>query len=364
MMNSGVFQQFGNLFELLKGGKIPMPTISTFAPDRCLPKGSLGEEIVKDQDYFSIEINELYLARDRLWWATYDPVVLIISEFVYGGERIIVPKVVGPSMIESQFGKLPLGIVLNDTRVVGPYPFRGDRIKITIVLYRVRHDSYARELLRLVEQVSSAVGVPADAGVLLKIGSTILDGIESLMGLGDTEPLVGHRIELDGNRLQGLRSSSTVLSTGGQDDLSTLWVDTGRLRTGTVGMSAAPFEAADYVLYTLQRQTSRGEEATLPFYGLYQQAMKSALLTDDNGESWKQAKASLLSLYQQMVVSPDITANEADRLFETYAAELKKKRANAELVSKMAIGDPVQGKAPLPAQRLRLNRAVSVLDLE
>jgi hypothetical protein len=359
LMSSSIFQQFDNLFDLMKGAKIALPTISAFAPERCLPKGSVGEEIVKDQDYFSIEINELYLARDRRWWATYDPVVLIISEFVYGSDRIVVPKVVGPAMIENQFGKLPLGIVLNDTRVVGPHPFRGDRIKITVVLYRVRHDTLARELLRLVEQISTAVGVPADAGALVKVGHAILDGIESLLGLGDTEPVVGHRIELDGNRLQGLRSSSTVLSSGAREDLSDLWVDSGRLFTGEVGKSATQYEAADYVLYTLQRHTSRGEEATLPFYGLYEQALKGALFADDNGESWKQAKASLLSLYQQMVMSPDLTGNEADSLFSKYANDLKAKRTIAENVQKMG----TKGAAPLSQQRQKLNQAVSILDL-
>jgi hypothetical protein len=360
LLTSGVFQQFDNLFQLLKGGKIPIPTIAAFASERCLPRGAVGEEIVRDQDYFSIEINELFLAEGRRWWANYDPAVLIVCEFVYGGDKMLVPMVVGPSMMENQFGKLPLGVVLQDTRVVGPYPFRGDRIKISVVLYRVRHDSAARELLRLVEQISTAIGVPADAGILMKMGQTILGGVESLMGLGDTEPVVGHRIELDGNRLQGLRSSATVLSSGDPQEIGGLWIDGGRLRTGEIGASKVPYDAADYVLYTLQRHTSRGEEATLPFYELYEQALKSAVLADDSGESWKQAKANLLSLYQQMVISPDITATEADQLFAKYTESLKAKRAIAENVRKMGAA-----KAPqLSDARQRLNRAVSVLDLE
>ncbi|MDI7865294.1 hypothetical protein MRS76_25705 [Rhizobiaceae bacterium n13] len=357
-MNPGVFQQFRNLFELLRGGKIPIPIISAFPPDHCLPTGSIGQEIVKDNDYFSILVNELFLAQDRQWWATYDPVVLVISEFIYDKDKIVVPKIVGPSMIESQFGKLPLGLVLNDTCVVGPYPFRGGRISISVVLYRVRHASYARELLRLVEQISGAIGVPADAGTLSKVGGMILDGMESLMGLGDTEPVVGHRIELDGNRLQGLRSSSTVLSTAEASDLPSLWVDAGRLRTGKVGEGTSSFTSADYVLYTVQKHESRGEERSLPFYELYEQALKSAAVLDENGESWKQAKMSLLSLYQQLIVSPDVTANEADILFDKFTEDLKKKKMYIEKARNL--GGEAEGH--VSKQGRKLSAAMSILD--
>lgn len=358
-MNPNIFQHLGKLFEALKHSRVSMPTISSFPPDKCLPSGTVGEEIVKNEDYFSLEINELYLAYDRRWWSTYDPAVLIITEFLYNKTITVVPKIVGPAMIGNTPGKLPLGVVLHDTRAVGPYPYRGGRISVTVVLYRVRHDSAARRLLHFVEQVSSAVGVPADYGTLTKVGHTILEGVESLMGMGETEPVAGHRVELDGERLQGLRSASTVLISANDQELNNLWVESGRLRTWAADKSEAPFEAADYVLYTLQRHSSRGDEMTLPFYTLYEQAIRSAMLADDEGESWKQAKASLLTLYQQMVVSPDITDREADRLFARYTEDLKEKREIARNIQKLGQGTPDRA----PADRRRLKQAVSVLDL-
>ena len=119
-------------------------------------------EIVRDRAYFKLYINELFLAEGRNWWATYDPVVLVITEFVYDKGRISVPMIVGPNMIQQKMGSLPHGVVLHDTRVAGPYPFRGGPVAVTVILYKVKHHDYARSLLRFVESVSSAVGVPAD----------------------------------------------------------------------------------------------------------------------------------------------------------------------------------------------------------
>src|SRR5262245_22267528 len=150
----------GGFVERMRASPMPLPTVSAIARDRCAPSGVAGREIVKDKAYFTVWLNELFLAEGRSWFATYDPVAFIVTEFNYNGNKVSVPLVVGPSLISAKNPGIPHGIVLRDTCVAGPYPFRGGNVAITVILYKVKRQDYARGLLQFVESLSSAVGMP------------------------------------------------------------------------------------------------------------------------------------------------------------------------------------------------------------
>lgn len=342
----------------LRSGALPLPTVASIPPTQCMPAGVVGREIVRDRAYFKLYINELFLAEGRSWWATYDPVVLVITEFVYDKGRISVPMIVGPSMIQQKMGSLPHGVVLHDTRVAGPYPFRGGPVAVTVILYKVKHHDYARGLLRFVEGVSSAVGVPADLGTLTKVGGAILDGFETLLDLGDTVPVAGHRIEIETSTMRGFVSSFSALISEGGVDVSRLRVQDGRLQVVGPNGDAKKYDAVDYVLYSIVGSDRHGEERTLPFYAVYDQAMTAALTDDEN--SWKRAKSTLLSLYQQMVLSADLTGDETDELIQKYRNDLQKRREDSKRISAMPLGEAPR---PRDARQDRLDKATSVLDL-
>jgi hypothetical protein len=355
---AGFMERMTGFAEKLRSGVLPLPTVASIPPTQCMPAGVVGREIVRDRAYFKLYVNELFLAKGRSWFAAYDPVVLVITEFVYDKGRLSVPMIVGPNMIQQKMGSLPHGFVLHDTRVAGPYPFRGGPVAVTVILYKVKHHDYARRLLRLVEGVSSAVGVPADLGTLTKVGGAILDGFEALLDLGDTVPVAGHRVEIETSTMRGFVSSFSALISEGGVDVSRLRVQDGRLQLAGPNGDGKKYDAADYVLYSIVGSDRHGEERTLPFYAVYDQAMTAALAGDEN--SWKRAKSTLLSLYQQMVLSADLTGDETDELIQRYRQDLEAGRKRSKDISAMPLG-----KAPQPrdARQDRLDRATSVLDL-
>jgi len=211
----------------LRSGRFPLPTIAALEASQCSPEGIAGREIERDRAYFSVEVKELFLSEGRKWYVTYNPAVLMIVEFIYGDKKISVPTLVGPNMIGQKSSQYPHGVVLENTLVAGPYPFRGGRVGITAIFYRARHHDHARGLLNFVEGVSSALGVPADMGTLAKIGGTVLDGLETLLKLGDAEPIAAHRIEFEGGSLQGFRSSFCALIASNDANPSLLRVQDG-----------------------------------------------------------------------------------------------------------------------------------------
>jgi hypothetical protein len=83
-----VIGTMGHWFQVLRAGTLPIPTAGSIAPERCFPAASVGKEIVKDESYFSIWLNEMFLCEGRRWWVEYDPLVFILAEilaeFLYG----------------------------------------------------------------------------------------------------------------------------------------------------------------------------------------------------------------------------------------------------------------------------------------
>jgi hypothetical protein len=359
-MASSFIDRMTDFTAWLRSGKFPLPTIAALGPSQCFPEGIAGREIEKDRAYFTVEVKQLFLSEGRKWYVTYNPAVLMIVEFIHGGKKISVPTLVGPNMIRQQGAQYPHGVVLENTLVAGPYPFRGGRVAITAVLYRARHHDYARALLNFVESASSALGVPAHIGTLSQIGGTVLDGLEILLKLGDAEPIAAHRIEFEGGSLQGFRSSFCALIADSEVDPSLLRVDEGRhLKVAPTNGQASRFDKADYVLYSVNRRDRRGETSTLPFATLQDQAKSAALSGEESG--WKRAKATLMALYQQMVLCPDLIAEEADEILEACKSDLLKyKKQSEDFAALSQEGDMRRDRSPVDR---RLAAAASLMDL-
>lgn len=356
---AAVFERMSRFVGGLASGPLPLPTVATLPAAQCLPAGSAEIEIPRDAAYFTLRVNELHLTQGREIWATYDPMVMVTSTFIHGTEQITVPFVVGPSLLKEHAAVgVPHGVLIHDTTVAGPYPNRGGPVTIGIVLYRVKRDDYARKLLQVVEGVSAAIGPAADMAVLSKVGGPMIDGLEALLGLGATVAIAGHRIEYDTMMQGGLRSWYAALINAPQVDQKSLRVEGARLmRSTTDGMQ--PVRDADYVLYSLTGQARREDERTLPFYALYQRALRDAASGTD--EAWKAAKATLAECWQQMAVSPDLTSGQAGALIDGYRADLLAARDRARKLSELSVGQHSEVRDSREAARLTTASALTDL---
>jgi hypothetical protein len=77
----------------------------------------------------------------------------------------------------------------------GPHPFRGGNVAVSVILYKVQRDNFAKGVMKFVEGVSSAIGIPANIGLLTKVGNAFIDGLDTLLGMPGTVPVMVTQLE-------------------------------------------------------------------------------------------------------------------------------------------------------------------------
>jgi hypothetical protein len=281
-----VVETLQSLWKTVRKGDVRIPQRVEIPAERTKGAGDLGPDFKPDTHYFQVRVNQMYLSYARKWFATYDPLVVVISEFTYDKSPTSLPFVVGPAMVDKVGQKTPTGMVFSDTRVAGPYPYRGDRLVLTVILSSVQRDDYARQVLKIVEGASGAIPLGSALTPYLNLGSVLLDGVETLFGLGNTVPIVGFRREF--NPLQQPRYMALIDAPEESIDHDSLWVHNNELLIGSTRDTAKPFRDWDFVLFSIVSSTDRADDRMLPFYPLYEQAIKAAGVPVE--ADWQRAK--------------------------------------------------------------------------
>jgi hypothetical protein len=329
------FASLLGLWNELRAGHHPLPTVTAIPPENCRPGAAAGSPITRDQMYFTIRINEMHLADNRQWFTIYDPLIVVVAEFNHGGERIVVPTVIGPNLIRKQDAadQPRHGVVLLDTRVTGPHPYRGGDVDLSVAFYQVRRADHVRSLLKVVDGLSAALGAPGELPLVAKAGGALLEGVEGLLGLEETVYLAGHRISIANTPLDPFSAGfSALVAPPAPNDLSALRVEDRRLCIAATDGTTSPYRQSDFVLLSIAASEARGDENLLPFYRLKTEGL-AALWDGEDG--LKRGKANLIAAYQEMRRSPDVTAAEAGRLFAQWLEEFAAEKDRVERVHSM-----------------------------
>ncbi|MGO7371729.1 hypothetical protein AB9E19_13210 [Rhizobium leguminosarum] len=318
----------------------PLPMSSIVDLDGPGTTATKPREAIQQGDYFSITINEMFLNQGRVMWNEYDPMVMVLLDFVYNRQRIVVPCVVGPATIKGATG-VPHGTLLRNVIAAGPYPYVGGKVAVSLILYKVKTKSYATTLINFAENISKAVigaGINSSSvETITKVGSEVVASIEGLLGLDATTPLAGVRFDQDANNLDGFVTSATVLLGDADTKLPKLeFAASGEQRLVSYDENGVtqPFSEVDYVVFSISKSKRRGDDTSLPFYTSIGDAFEAAGGGEDN---WIKAKALLLSGYQQMLREPALTAEEGEELIQRYKQRLTQIKTSREGVMAMSV---------------------------
>lgn len=335
------------------------PSTITIPRERVSQSLPLGAAFVRDQNYFQVLINEMYLVDQRKWFDVIDPMVFVASEFTYDKKVQTVPFMVGPSLME-QHGreKTPSGMVFSDTSVSGLFPYRGGGLTLTVVLCQVQVDNYARRLLRVVESVAKSLDFSPVLSPYTKMADVVLEGFTALLEGGATTPLVGLRHQFSPNASIPFEPGYFVLIDKPDVNPDTLWVKDRRLMKGPSEAEATPYREADYVLYSVvgPADNKRDDLDTLPFSDMWDLVRKEALVPKE--QNFDNARLIMASLYQKVALSPDLTQAQADELAEEYNSRMRTLHQKSVDLAKR--GPAAEREAPDPMDAVR-SRALSIL---
>jgi hypothetical protein len=325
----GLQERLAEIVKSCRSGYVPGPDVIEIPDTQVIGGSKLGDEIRKDTHYFAVRVNEMFLAQGRRWFTEYDPLVFVCTEFNYDGERIRVPFIVGPTMLDYVKESIPAGFVFRNTRVAGLYPYRGERVAITVILYRVQRTNWARHLLGVMESAAGAIDFGSGLPAYLKVADAVLTGVESLLSLGGTVPVTGFRQEFDTHGGDAFKPGYlAMLGPGGPAvPPASIWVKEHRLRRGPTPDATEEFRQSDYVLLSLASTEARSDVDTLPFYSMWQNVLSEAMAPSE--DAWELANKSFIGLSREIWFCPDLTEAHADQLVKHYEEQMIAKHDQA-----------------------------------
>ena len=287
-----------------------------------------GQPFTARQHYFQVVLNEMYLANSREWHKQYEPMVFVAASYIYDTSEQTSPFVVGPALLQRFGQELPSGMIYENVPVTGLHPYQGGAVTLTVLLTALERQNNADRLLDVVEQVAGAISPSVAFTTYLKLAEPVMRGVESLFGLDETRPILGYHASANPDIGQRFVPEYFALI-----DVDEATVDPERFHVrgsrlyadGEAGL--APYRADDFVLFKVTQGTQRSDEQTLPFFGLWRQALDFAGTPDD--AHWREAKASFLTLNRALRASPDLVPRDAERISAMYLEQLKEARNRA-----------------------------------
>lgn len=308
------------------------------------------------QCYFRVWLSDMFLAQKRVAYKAYSPIVHATCRFNYDGTTRDLGLVVGP-------GQSPILNAARDRTVnlnyplLGPAPYLGGDIELQLALVAMQSADYGEQLLDVLGELSQLTA-SGEISAALAFVQPLKKGIEGLFGLQKYDVKLGFHDTLSSaadapNRLRaGYRVVMGV--TDDRIDPATLWVREGRLLRGADLRSATPFDAADYLLFSLEKIDSRGED--IPSVERAWSATFAKALSD------KRVLDRARSAYQEVVLaSPDLIPTDKQRLIYAMKDTLDELRAGQERFGFQATDTSL---AHALARRRAFERAAGIEDSE
>lgn len=362
---------FKKLWEIIKGSEsIDYPQFKINAHQ------VLGEQdtkaFVAQQHYFVIRIVRQFLKHKRDYWKNYNPITIVLSEFIHGDKVKSFPFVVGPKLLA---GKVELeddeNISYKNTRVAGPVPYVGDQIALFTGLFAMKTGNWAEKSLNLIQSVAGAFDV-TKLTKYVKIAGPLLSGIEDFLGMSDMQLRLGQRVELtndSGDSSFKLESGYWVMIRSREElDKNTFWMKDGVLYTGADASKLSEYRDEDYVIYSINCIEQRDDLTTFDFHKLfndtkaalwnenpaaaqaaYREMNKSISRSDDLTQKHKHLLLSQYKVLVQLEKQKVLEANDDSDLFVFPKASVHENASLAEIklqIFEKMVGDTIKNKDP------------------
>jgi hypothetical protein len=251
----------------------------------------------------------------------------------------------------------PGGMIFRNTPVSGLNPYQGGAFTLTLVLYKVQRKNNADRLLQVVEGISKSLDPSTTLTAYLKVAGTVVNGVEAILGLDETVPVLGYRVTVNPQINQPMTPDYWAVidedSAAETMKPESFRVRKSRLYFAHTTGAEKEYRDRDFVLFRMAQASRRDDERTLPFYPTWAAAQDFAARGDD--KYWEDAKAHFNTLKRSLLNSPDLTRPDSIRLRTEYLEELKKLR-------KESVNESHLTPEPAPETEKELRRIGAELD--
>jgi len=294
---------------------------------RELPKdrvvGGAGEEpvgapIERDEAYFNVRMNEMYVRHARKLWRKFHP--MLHGWVDYMGEET--HAVAGPGQLQTLGERgLENAVILNH-RLAGPTPYRGGELTVLTGLYSIPGHDASKALIDAVQTISSLAGVAL--GQAVPIANAVKNGVESILGLDKARLELG---VLDSFDTTPLRPGYHVGVAAPAEEVpfQGLWLREGRLVQGSDPVAAAPYRDHDYMVVEIQRKETYDNWAALP--GVEEIQEKFSAILGDGGLSVDDRKERLDQMWPEFMTllrnTRELTPSDRKRIAHIVLQDLK-----------------------------------------
>ncbi len=280
-----------------------------------------GQAFEQDRSYVVVRLAEMYLGRSRTLWRKFSPLLHAFTS--YDGDKQEEHAVVGPGQLQ-ELGEANLDrvIVLN-TRVAGPTPYRGGEVSVLVGLYSVPREDAAAALISTVGALAGvAGGAAATAGQLLQL---VKSGVDSILGLGSTKLCLGVRDTFGvGNPL---RTGFHVGIGAPESDVPTdrLWLRDGRLIAGPTPPAGSAYTGHDYFVLQLEAPDRRVDWPGLPGLSEFEGRFSEVLKDSNRDPAAKRVELGRLwpEFTEALRTSPHLTRYDAGQIANDVESDLK-----------------------------------------
>jgi|GEM_PF-1753922 len=268
-----------------------------------------GSPLNKNECYFRITLNNLYLKDRRNLWKESIPMVHSLLTFKNVGKSEVtnIPQIIGSKEIANYGDQLDDVIDLNKV-IIGPVVYSGSPVEILLALFSVESKDYANIFLNLLGSLSDMVGGGSELKLALQVINPLKEGVEGLIGLGKIEPKIGLHDTIGFNKGSFY---GVVIDTKQNSDLENkLWVKGGRLFYRDPGFEKPIiYDKNDYFLFRFEWLDEREDWKSLT-------SIMSAYNIALEKTGSKEEESTFNDFKKEVIKSVDLTLPDKGRIIQ------------------------------------------------
>lgn len=288
--------------------------------------GSAGisQPVEAGKHYFRIVLAEMFLKKDRDWFASWHPAAHSVVKLTFGDNAETLTHVAGESLLAKVQANLDRVIPLNH-HLTPLLPFNGGTVEFEAGLLAMKGGDDLKAFLGFLGKFSEKLMVPS-VSTALNMADSLADGLFSLVGATDGELKIGLHQTWTGAEPGGgnpLRSGHFAIVTADAKsfDPAKLAVVKGRLHYGQPGGPTVPLSGYDYMLLRVEHISKRDDSLSFSYIKEPYDEMLAAL-DEDNIE---QAKSHSARAQKAARKAKDLTAEDRKKI----VAIIKQEFANS-----------------------------------